>query len=82
WMESVEANRIRTMILGNVAHDMRSPIALSVSALTALRDGSFGQLNQRQHQWVERSLQSLHHAITLTGDIFDLMKAEMGELVI
>lgn len=82
WMESVEANRIRTMILGNVAHDMRSPIALSVSALTALRDGSFGQLNQRQLQWVERSLGSLHHAITLTGDIFDLMKAEMGELVI
>lgn len=82
WMEAVEANRVRTMILGNVAHDMRSPIALSVSALTAIRDGSFGTLSQKQSQWLERALNALEHAIQLTGDIFDLMKAEMNALVI
>lgn len=82
WMEAVEANRIRTMILGNVAHDMRSPIALSVSALSAMLDGSFGELNDKQKEWVDRAVTSLNHAINLTGDIFDLTKAEMGELVI
>ena len=82
WMEAVEANRVRTMVLGNVAHDMRSPIALGVSALSAMRDGAFGELTPKQMQWVDRTLDSMQHAIALTGDIFDLMKAEMGELVI
>lgn len=82
WMEAVEANHLRTMILGNVAHDMRSPIALSISALSALLDGTFGEVNDKQRQWLQRALNSLQHAVNLTTDIFDLTKAEMGELVI
>jgi signal transduction histidine kinase len=82
WMEAVEANRLRTMILGNVAHDMRSPIALSISALSAMLDGTFGQLSDKQYEWIERAVKSLRHAVNLTTDIFDLTKAEMGELVI
>lgn len=82
WAEAVEANRIRTMVLGNVAHDVRAPIALSISALAAIREGAFGSVNTKQRDWIERALKSMNHAIALTADLFDLMKAEMGELVI
>ncbi len=80
WLDAVEANRIRTMILANVAHDIRSPIGLSISALQTIREGSFGTTNSKQNIWLDRVIDSLNHAITLTSDIFDLSKAELSQL--
>jgi signal transduction histidine kinase len=80
WLDAVEANRIRTMILANVAHDIRSPIGLSISALQTIREGSFGAMNAKQNLWMDRVIDSLNHAITLTSDIFDLSKAELSQL--
>lgn len=80
WLAAVESNRIRTSILAAVAHDIRSPIGLAISALQTMREGSFGELNDRQIVWIDRSLESLNYAITLTGDVFDLSKAELEGL--
>ncbi|XWX05527.1 ATP-binding protein (plasmid) [Aggregatilineales bacterium SYSU G02658] len=80
WLDAVEANRIRTMILANIAHDIRSPIGLSISALQTIREGAFGALTDRQITWIDRVLESLDHAISLTGDVFDLTKAELSGL--
>jgi signal transduction histidine kinase len=82
WLDAVEANRIRTTILANVAHDIRSPIGLSISALQTIREGTFGTLNPKQEAWIDRVLESLQHAVSLTSDIFDLSKAEMDALKI
>ncbi len=82
WLDAVEANRIRIMILANIAHDIRSPIGLSISALQTIREGSFGALTDRQLIWLDRVLESLDHAISLTGDVFDLTKAELSGLQI
>lgn len=80
WLAAVEANRIRTTILAAVAHDIRSPIGLAISALQTIREGSFGEVNPRQTVWLDRVLESLDHAITLTSDVFDLSKAELTAL--
>lgn len=80
WLDAVESNRIRTMILANIAHDIRSPIGLSISALQTIREGSFGPLTPQQVAWLDRVLESLNHAISLTGDVFDLTKAELAGL--
>lgn len=82
WMEAVEGNRVRTILLGNVAHDMRAPISMSISALTAINDGMYGELNDAQRRWIERTLQSLEHAFALTSDVFDLAKAEEKQLTL
>lgn len=76
WQHAVEANRLRTMVLSNVAHDLRSPVALAVTVLRTLREGNYGDLNPDQLRWINRALQSLEHAVNLTRDVFDLAKAE------
>ena len=76
WQHAVEANRLRTMVLSNVAHDLRSPVALAVTVLRTLREGHYGDLNDDQLRWINRALQSLDHAVNLTRDVFDLAKAE------
>jgi len=80
WLDAVEANRIRTSILANVAHDIRSPIGMSLSTLQTIREGAFGALTPKQMLWLDRTIDSLNHAITLTSDIFDLSKAELDAL--
>jgi len=78
----VEANRIRTMFLGNVAHDIRSPLTMLVGALSLMGEEEFGPITDEQAEWINKSLQSAEHIIKLTDDFFDLTKLEMGHLVI
>ncbi|MCC7206706.1 MAG: GAF domain-containing protein [Anaerolineae bacterium] len=80
WHEAVEANRLGTVWLGNVAHDMRAPLTIVLSSLELLKEGAFGDLTQRQIEWVKRAYDAAGRALKLTNDVFDLSKLEMGGL--
>jgi len=80
WIDAVDFNRLRTLVLSSVAHDIRSPIALAYSALNTLHDGVFGPLESKQSEWIGRAMHSLQLALKLTEDIFDLVKSELGAL--
>jgi signal transduction histidine kinase len=82
WGEAVEANRLKTMLLGNVAHDIRSPISLAYSAIQTIIEGTFGNVSPKQIEWLTRASESLQVAVHLTGDLFDITKAEMNALEI
>lgn len=79
WQETVETNRLQTTFLGNVAHDIRAPLSLAVTALSMMHDGIFGDLTEAQDEWVGRSLKALDHALELIQDMFDLARIEMGQ---
>lgn len=78
WMDAVEANRLRTVFLSNVAHDMRSPLSIVVGSLTMLSEGMLGELNGEQLEWVVKANNAANNALKLTNDVFDLVKLEMG----
>jgi signal transduction histidine kinase len=80
WMQAVEANRLSTVWLGNVAHDMRTPLSIVVSTLRMLMEGEFGALNEEQREWLNRAHEATERALKLTNDVFDLTKLEMGGL--
>jgi signal transduction histidine kinase len=70
------------MLLGNVAHDIRSPLNMVVGALSLLAEGAFGPLTPDQAEWISKSLGAANHITRLTDDFFDLTKIEMGKLVL
>lgn len=80
WMEAVEANRMRTALLGDLAHDIRAPLSVVFTALHMMQDGEFGPLNGEQDEWIGRSLSAVQHALALIQDMFDLAKIEMNQL--
>lgn len=80
WLEAVEANRLQTLLFSNVAHDIRSPLALVLSALTLMLEGDFGDLTPEQHDWLEKSIYATQQASNLTNDFFDLTRIRMGKL--
>ncbi|MBN1119986.1 MAG: GAF domain-containing protein [Anaerolineae bacterium] len=82
WLEAVEANRLRTVFLGNVAHDIRSPLTMAVSALSLFKDGTIGNLDEEQLSWVDQMSTGIRHALDLIRDLFDLAKIDMGQLTL
>lgn len=78
WQNAVESNRLRTVFLSNVAHDLRSPLSITIGALTMLREGMLGELEPDQSEWVSKAYDAANNALKLTNDVFDLAKLEMG----
>jgi signal transduction histidine kinase len=82
WAEAVEANRLRTVWLNNVVHDLRAPLVIISGSLSMLRDGGIGYLNPQQLEWINKSLETVTHIERLTNDLFDLSQLEIGGLIL
>jgi signal transduction histidine kinase len=80
WAAALEENRLRTALLGNITHDLRSPLNIVINALDWMKLGEFGPITNEQIQWLDRSLQATQQVLRLVNDIFDLSKLEQGEL--
>ncbi len=78
WTEVVEANRLRTVWLSNVTHDLRAPLGITTASLSFLQEGGLGDLNDDQLTWVGKSLQAVYHTADLIDDLFDLFKMDSG----
>lgn len=80
WEAAMQENRLRTALLGNIAHDLRSPLNTVVGALDMMREGVFGDVTDDQVLWIDRSLTATRQILRLVSDIFDLSKLEQGGL--
>lgn len=80
WAEAVEVNRLRTTLLANIVHDLRAPLTIIVGSLGMIADGTMGELNAEQVDWIDRSRNSATHVLSLIDDVFDLTKLDMGVL--
>lgn len=80
WAAALEENRLRTALLGNITHDLRSPLNIVINALDWMKVGEFGPVTEEQIQWIDRSTQATRQVLRLVNDIFDLSKLEQGEL--
>lgn len=78
WHDAIEANKLRTTFLGQLAHDMRTPISVVKMALGSLTNPKVGPLNEKQAQWIERADHSIDHLNHLIQNVFDLTKLELG----
>ena len=82
WAEAVEANRLKTVWLGNVAHDVSSPLTVVSGALSLLQKGTLGALNDAQQEWVCKALRAVKHTNSLINDLLSFSKIESGGLTL
>lgn len=82
WREAIEANKMRTIFLGQLAHDMRTPATVIKFALSSLRNPKVGDLNPNQEKWVNRAIDGADQMNSLIANIFDLSKVELNALEI
>lgn len=54
WEAAMQENHLRTALLGNIAHDLRSPLNTVVGALDMMKEGVFGDVTEDQVLWIDR----------------------------
>ncbi len=66
--------------LANMSHELRTPLNAIIGFSEVLRDQYFGNLNEKQGEYVKDILESGKHLLSLINDILDLSKIEAGKV--
>ncbi len=75
-----EANRMKSQFLANVSHELRTPLNSIIGFSELLQERAFGDLNERQQQYVDYIRSSGGHLLQLINNILDLSKIEAGRM--
>jgi len=74
------ANRHKSEFLANVSHELRTPLNAIIGFSEVLGERMFGELNDKQAEYVDDVLSSGRHLLSLINDILDLSKIEAGRM--
>ena len=74
------ANRHKSEFLANMSHELRTPLNAVIGFSEVLQERMFGELNDKQAEYVQDILASGRHLLSLINDILDLSKVEAGRM--
>ncbi len=78
--ELARATRLKDEFLANMSHELRTPLTAILGMSEILKEKVFGELNPKQHQYIEIISDSGKHLIKLINDILDVSKISAGKL--
>jgi signal transduction histidine kinase/CheY-like chemotaxis protein len=75
-----EASRHKSEFLASMSHELRTPLNAVIGFSEVLLERMFGDLNERQEDYLEDIHSAGRHLLALLGDILDLSKIEAGRM--
>ena len=78
--QALMATRHKSEFLANMSHELRTPLNAVIGFSDMLLEKMFGDLNQKQYEYVQDILSSGRHLLALINDILDLSKVESGRI--
>lgn len=76
----MRANQHKSRLLANMSHELRTPLNAIIGFSEVLLDQYFGEVNEKQSQYLNNILTSGKHLLQLINAILDLTKIEAGEM--
>ena len=74
------ANRHKDEFLASMSHELRTPLNAVIGFSEVLVERMFGDLNDKQDEFLRDILSSGRHLLSLINDILDLAKIEAGRM--
>jgi signal transduction histidine kinase len=77
-----ELDRMRSLFLSVVSHDLKSPVAAILAGIDLLLAGRIGELNARQRHALEVARRNALRQTRLVNDLLDVAVIEAGAMVL
>jgi signal transduction histidine kinase/putative methionine-R-sulfoxide reductase with GAF domain len=76
------ASRHKSEFLASMSHELRTPLNAVIGFSEVLLDRMFGDINERQEEYLHDIWNSGRHLLELLNEILDLSKVEAGQMVL
>jgi signal transduction histidine kinase len=80
YRELEAASRHKSEFLANMSHELRTPLNAIIGFSQVLQEQIFGQVNEKQSEYLADILSSGNHLLALINDVLDLSKVEAGQM--
>jgi signal transduction histidine kinase/DNA-binding response OmpR family regulator len=78
--ELAQASQHKSEFLASMSHELRTPLNAVIGFSEVLLERMFGDLNDRQEDYLRDILTSGRHLLELLNDVLDLSKVEAGQM--
>jgi signal transduction histidine kinase len=76
------ASHHKSEFLASMSHELRTPLNAVIGFSEVLLDRMFGEINERQDEYLRDIWNSGRHLLELLNEILDLSKVEAGQMVL
>jgi PAS domain S-box-containing protein len=80
-VELDKANKAKSDFLASMSHELRTPLNAIMGFSEVLLERNFGELNQKQEEYVKDVFEAGEHLLLLINDILDLARVESGQMI-
>ena len=78
--EALAASQLKTQLLANVSHDMRTPLGVILGRAEMLHEGVYGPLSEQQRAILTDILHSTGQALTFVNNLLGQAQIESGKI--
>jgi signal transduction histidine kinase len=80
YRELEAVSRRKSEFLANMSHELRTPLNAILGFSQVLRERIFGDVNEKQAEYLDDIRSSGNHLLSLINDVLDLSKVEAGRM--
>lgn len=77
-----QASQMKSKFLATMSHELRTPLNAVIGFSEVLDARMFGEMNEKQSEYIKDIHEAGHHLLALINDILDLSKIEAGRMAL